>query len=1302
VAANIPGITLEQLALVLRADVGQLHSALAQATADVNRFSRSVEQASDRAAETTQGVTQRLTSMLGRYQGIIQGVAAGLTTVFVAAALEAGRFEDTMNRLRILLTNQGREWSGARVQAMAFLRTLTDISNISEGALAQGLVSAATRGFNLEQSMRMVTAATRIAKATGMDFGEALHTITLAAAGYGRQLARLGIITREELKNGIDLETVLKRIDKQFSATQGPATVTKELTRLGHAATNLLQVLGTPLQAPLARFLEMLVQGVMAVTKFVESLNPAIVQAVAFGAVVFGGATGLTKLLSVMASSVPILGQLTQSMGLTRLAGVQLGAGLAASSNGIVALGGRILGLMGPVGLVITAITLLYTAWSKNWFGIRDAVESAVPRIIAWFDDLVLQIHAVIDVLGEMAKEEERQPDLLQRIARAVGEQVVGMFKLWWDWIVRVNDALGNLYGFLGRILGISGEVGTFGERVLTRQRELINEHNYSVLEVTRATTSWAAANSKASGSLKGIIVGGGEAGSALKKLVAELKEAIATQVLLFEFGKVGINAVIAAYMKLINNALVPNLEKLRAIKELQQTLLQISEQSIEKQRLLFEMGLVGWDAVQRATRNAIDTLQKATAQVGLASTSYRSMSDAVRSSGRAQREEAESVRKLQFKQMQDNEEILARRVDVVIKAVEQEKMTYAEGIAAINALMLQPGPMSVEGTRQAAERRTAFIRAEWEQRAQVVQDAIRRMIASLQTLGEQALDPEAIRNTFAIVRAQLEETYATLPETLKRLLTALAEEESDFLKAVDRARLQKQVDNAAQILALSESLAVRMAVLTGETVRAQEMILDRQFIEERNRINTLFDTRLAAVRTGTLAEEEAARLVKNIEREKQTLIDNLVKEHEERRRQMRADVALDALRFAHDIGVATEAELIRQLNAERALLDQRGERYRQLTREVLGLLQTQLTDYIDMIRMQTQDDVVEYLRRLQALRTYLALQAETHKEFAELVKRVDREITTTMAANWEQTLDTIRRIGRSTVDSLSSGLGQWVREVVGGTATVWDAFRNLLNRLASGWADTLGRMVEEWSKRGLEKLFENLRIRFPAPSRPLPGQGETGTAPAAAAAAEQQAAAQAQQQAAAAVQTAATSLGDAGAAGALVRASTTMETQVSGALIQAATTIQTTITEAALLLKSAAEALMQAALRLTPSLTEPTSAPQTGVGPILSLIPWLASMQGGGMVHPPTGAQVLPALLHRGEEVVAAGHTEQATAEIGPSGQPIQVNVNINAIDTQTGFQFLLRNRKYLADAVDQAMRSNHVLRRRIVSNPR
>jgi hypothetical protein len=259
-------MTLEQLTLVLRADLTNLQQGLGQAVTHVKQMQEQFKQAGQQSAGHMDAFASRTSLALGAVRRAFALLGVSITLGAIVA--EASHLEMAMRRLQIQLTNMGVNWAHASSQITFFVREMQRAAGISQVELAQGLLSATTRGFNMAQSMELVGAAAKVASATGRDMDAVLTALMLSTQGYTRHLVRMGIITRDEARNGIMMSEVIKRINQRFTETgkEGPVTFEKALALLRTSVGSLFASLGAQLLPALREF-------VLWVTQIVQHLD---------------------------------------------------------------------------------------------------------------------------------------------------------------------------------------------------------------------------------------------------------------------------------------------------------------------------------------------------------------------------------------------------------------------------------------------------------------------------------------------------------------------------------------------------------------------------------------------------------------------------------------------------------------------------------------------------------------------------------------------------------------------------------------------------------------------------------------------------------------------------------------------------------------------------------------------------------------------------------------------------------------------------------------------------------------------
>jgi TP901 family phage tail tape measure protein len=192
---------------------------------------------------------------------------------------------------------------------------------------------------------------------------------------------RLAQVTREEL------QSAFSEVEQQafFRFTQALTKLTAELTKVGSTLA--------PGVEALARVISALAAAMRAV--------PEPVRAAAV--VLLGLAAAIGPLLSIGGRLVQILGALR---GAWQLLATVIGAGAIQGAlralvvlflriaPAVLAVGRALVQLAtGPVGVAVGAVTLLATAWTRNWLGIRDVLARVAPG-------LVRLIEAVTSALG--------------------------------------------------------------------------------------------------------------------------------------------------------------------------------------------------------------------------------------------------------------------------------------------------------------------------------------------------------------------------------------------------------------------------------------------------------------------------------------------------------------------------------------------------------------------------------------------------------------------------------------------------------------------------------------------------------------------------------------------------------------------------------------------------------------------------------------------------------------------------------------------------------------------------------------
>ena len=152
----------------------------------------------------------------------------------------------------------------------------------------------------------------------------------------------------------------------------------------------------------------------------------------------------------------------------------QLGVSLPVFSKGL-------LGILGPIGLIIGAVVLLFAAWQNNWFGIRDIVKNVVTNVIKGIKGLINiitefvanvakgfwnAVNIVKDFAMNVIKGFNNLKNTIFNIARNIVEGVINFFstlpKRIWDIITSIPVLGDMIKGAAGVVSGVAGGVASF------------------------------------------------------------------------------------------------------------------------------------------------------------------------------------------------------------------------------------------------------------------------------------------------------------------------------------------------------------------------------------------------------------------------------------------------------------------------------------------------------------------------------------------------------------------------------------------------------------------------------------------------------------------------------------------------------------------------------------------------------------------------------------------------------------------------------------------------------------------------
>lgn len=351
---------------------------LVRVGADVSGFKQNMEQAGT-SVESFVAAVDRAQSGL-RTIGIV-ATGAGLAilgglALATRAASEAQQEQVLLESALKAAGEASQENVKALVDQASALQNTTKFSDEQVKASQRLLL---VTGRNTEEVRAAIPAIADFAVATGRDLGDATLVVAKALSGNVALLRRYGIAIQEGIPPS---ERMAKVLEALRAASEGAAeaqarTLGGALALLRNRVNDLLERIGEPFLAPLARIVKGLADAIGAVTTFAEA-NPVLVRSLGFiaaalGLVLFGGG-GIIFFLSTLVKALAIL------------KAVAAGAGVLAGAL-------RVLGLavgVSPFGVLLAALSLLIVV---------------IPLVIANFDALKTKAVQVLTFISVAARE---------------------------------------------------------------------------------------------------------------------------------------------------------------------------------------------------------------------------------------------------------------------------------------------------------------------------------------------------------------------------------------------------------------------------------------------------------------------------------------------------------------------------------------------------------------------------------------------------------------------------------------------------------------------------------------------------------------------------------------------------------------------------------------------------------------------------------------------------------------------------------------------------------------------------------
>ena len=336
------------------------------------------------------------------FEAIAVGIAAFAAELYVAvdAAMET---EQVMARMEFVVGNVGERTGVASEDVLALADSLSQVVPIDDEVITQAITMGLTfDGVTKDNIEPLIKAAADLATWTGKDLPSTMKTLSMAISDPDKAMrlfrdANITLTEEEEktMKSMGDLgdtagvtSFILEQLSKKGITGLGEAmgdTATGKLSIMQTALGNLQESLGGGLLNSLSGVFD-------RITTFAN--NPQTVSFFTELGVRIGAfaETVLDKMPDIMTAIEGFGTWMTQNkpliVGVLAAIGIaMLAFGYTAAAAGIAAMAGLwpIIAIMAVIG---AAAALLYTAWTENWGGIRDAIEQAWAQVKPVFDKL--------------------------------------------------------------------------------------------------------------------------------------------------------------------------------------------------------------------------------------------------------------------------------------------------------------------------------------------------------------------------------------------------------------------------------------------------------------------------------------------------------------------------------------------------------------------------------------------------------------------------------------------------------------------------------------------------------------------------------------------------------------------------------------------------------------------------------------------------------------------------------------------------------------------------------------------------
>ena len=226
--------------------------------------------------ETALGLREALLTFAGPVTAIF-----AIGEAFKSGLQSAGEFQKGLMQVQASVRAQGGNVDEATAKIETMSTALARSSGIARGQFVEGVKLMLNYGLSLNSALASQAAAQNMAAATGKPLIETEQALAMAHNGNARELLRMGLVTREQIKTGFDYDAMLSRVSQRY-AGQVAAANEGFIGQMKSMAVNselVFEALGDKLLPMLTAFATGTVAALQVVQDFIagaQSLSPAL------------------------------------------------------------------------------------------------------------------------------------------------------------------------------------------------------------------------------------------------------------------------------------------------------------------------------------------------------------------------------------------------------------------------------------------------------------------------------------------------------------------------------------------------------------------------------------------------------------------------------------------------------------------------------------------------------------------------------------------------------------------------------------------------------------------------------------------------------------------------------------------------------------------------------------------------------------------------------------------------------------------------------------------------------------------